>query len=273
PSLGQTLHQIEGANGGQVISQPLNPGSDNGVVCTDAAAAGYTGIANVGVDGSFRVPRLDKFPIYDPPIGDGGVVVNFLYDGVATLGIGALPGLFEGGLARLGLGFIDSVATTGSRATLDAVSRSNLYAAVQQTGSLSEAKGLVYAQREGLRLGYDKVLPSLTYRGNQGIDLALQSSATRRYAIWEAKGGMSQTSLSALSTDTLGITQGSARFIDTRLQRYIDFGNGAHGNVAFDLQNARLTRNLDSFTSFYGSRRTYQLPLTGAGIHPATIVP
>lgn len=166
-----------------------------------------------------------------------------------------------------------TAATIGSRTALDAASRTNLLAAVRQTGSLSEAKGLVYAQRGGMRLGYDTVLPSLSYRGSQGIDLALQSSASGRFAVFEAKGGFSQTSLSALSTDRRGITQGSARFIDTRLQRYIRYGNGANVGTATSLQGARLSSNIDSFASFYGSRRTYQLPLTGAGVRPAVIVP
>jgi hypothetical protein len=198
---------------------------------------------------------------------------------------GSIPGLLARGTERvvtnLGIRSASSaatnvagnVATAGSRATLDAISRANLRAIVGQTGTLAEARGVVYAQREGLRLGYDTVLPSLTYRGSQGIDLALQSSVTGRYAIWEAKGGASQASLSALSTDTLGITQGSARFIDTRLRRYLDFGNGMHLTVAMNLQNARLSGSIDSFASFFGSRTTYQFPLIGAGVRPAVIVP
>jgi hypothetical protein len=165
------------------------------------------------------------------------------------------------------------VATKGSRATLGAADRETLKEIVQGARTLSERKGLVFAQREAQRIGFDRVLPSLTYRGNQGIDLAVQNTATGRYAVFEAKGGFTQKSLSSLTRDTRGIVQGSARFIDTRVRSYIRFGDGRSVAIARDLQAARRSSNIDSFASLYGSRRTYQLPLTGSGIRPATLVP
>jgi hypothetical protein len=58
-------------------------------------------------------------------------------------------------------------------------------------------------------------------------------------------------------------------FIDSRLQRYVDYGDGANVSVARNLQSALRSGNLDSFATFYASRRIYQLPVAGNAIRPA----
>jgi hypothetical protein len=143
--------------------------------------------------------------------------------------------------------------------------------AVRATGSLTEAKGVVFATREANRLGYELIDAPLTYRGNQGIDLPFFNPSTGRYAVFEAKGGFTQRSLSSLATDTNGFGQGSEMFIDSRLRRYLAFGDGRSNAIANDLRSAISTGRLDSFASFYASKSTYQLPLNGGTIRPATV--
>jgi hypothetical protein len=114
------------------------------------------------------------------------------------------------------------------------------------------------------------VSPEL-HRGNQGLDLAFRGTGTNagRFATFEAKGGFTQTGLSSLAKDTLGIRQGSQRFIETRLDRYGRFGDGANLTTARQLEAALLGGKLDSFASFYGGRSAYKLPLSGNAVRPA----
>ena len=184
-------------------------------------------------------------------------------------------GSYIAGVAGLVKGLERKAVTEGLELFVEdsPVTKQALLAAVRRTRSLSEAKGVVYASREADRLGFELIDTDLRYRGGHGIDLAFVNPDTGRYAVWEAKGGFTQRTLSALSTDRLDITQGSLRFIETRLQRYIRYGDGAHVDVARNLQGALDRGNIDSFVSLYGSRRTYQLPLDGSGIRPANLVP
>jgi hypothetical protein len=127
---------------------------------------------------------------------------------------------------------------------------------VRQARTLSEAKGIVNAAREGDRLGFELLDASLSYRGNQGIDLVFRHGQTGRFAIWEAKHG---TGLGSLRTYS-GLRQGSRAYNESRLNRYLRYGDGQHDALANNLLNGLRNGQVDSYASFYRGRSTYLLP-------------
>ena len=98
-------------------------------------------------------------------------IENTLSVGFGILGSlgGAAKPLFRGG------GKVVAEEIAGNREALRA--------AVGRAGNLSEAKGIVYANREANRLGYELIDAPLTYRGNQGIDLAYFNPESGRYEV------------------------------------------------------------------------------------------
>jgi len=216
--------------------------------------------------GQIRLGLTDRFEAIDLAVqsGDGFQVGRLSANlagevGLAATGVG---GVARGAVARLGR----FGTPTG---LLEASQRGLLLGRIREARTLTERKGIVFAVREADRLGFDLLDASLTYKGHQGIDLPFQNRITGNFATWEAKGGFTQRSLSSLSTDTRGFTQGSLNFIDTRLDRYLQFGDGTYNATALNLRHALASSQLESFASFYGSRRTYQLPLTGSTVRPA----
>ncbi|GLK50146.1 hypothetical protein GCM10017620_31200 [Brevundimonas intermedia] len=133
---------------------------------------------------------------------------------------------------------------------------------------LAEQRGIVFGHREASRLGYEPVLTSLHYKGTQGLDGLFVSAETGRFAIWEFKGGVSQTGLSSLKTYR-GQTQGSQGYIASRIGRYSQ-SSGADASLVVKLNEASELRRIDSFVSFSGSQRTYQLPVSGNTVRPGT---
>lgn len=127
---------------------------------------------------------------------------------------------------------------------------------VRETGGLNEAKGVVHAFREMKRLGYSLEDVSLQYRGNQGLDLIFSNAG--RYAVTEAKAG---ASLSLLKTYKGGLRQGSLDYNISRLERYLDYGDGTHNGLVNKLLDEASMGRLESFGTFYGSRRIYELPM------------
>jgi hypothetical protein len=127
---------------------------------------------------------------------------------------------------------------------------------VAETSTLREAKGTVYAFREMERLGYRLEDVSLHYRGNQGVDLVF--SQGQRYAVVEAKHG---ASLSLLKTYKFNLRQGSLDYNTSRLQRYLDFGDGTNDALVNLLLDKAAMGELDSFGAFYRGRSIFELPL------------
>lgn len=105
------------------------------------------------------------------------------------------------------------------------------------------------------RLGYQLENASLKYRGNQGLDLVFSSQG--RYAVVEAKHG---SSLSSLKTYSGNLRQGSNNYNVSRLQRYLDFGDGKHDALVNQMLNEAAKGRLESFATFYRGGRTFQLP-------------
>src|SRR5207302_3785690 len=118
----------------------------------------------------------------------------------------------------------------------------------------SEAKGIVYGFREMQRIGYSLEDISLAYRGRQGVDLLF--SQNNSFAILEAKAG---TGLSSLETYG-GLRQGSLEYNISRLDRYLQYGNGANNEFAQRLLNEAYSGNLGSYASFYRGDSLYELP-------------
>ncbi|NJD27986.1 MAG: RHS repeat-associated core domain-containing protein [Chloroflexi bacterium] len=129
-------------------------------------------------------------------------------------------------------------------------------------GSLSEAKGIIHATREMNRLGYELLDASLAYRGRQGLDLAFFNSTTGRYAVVEAKAG---TGLGRLKTYS-GLRQGTAAYNESRLQRYLRYGDGVNDALVNTLLGELRARRLESFATFYRGSTTYELPLLWPGV-------
>lgn len=146
----------------------------------------------------------------------------------------------------------DSVATRyGS-----AAQRQTLLKLASATRSLSEAKGVVYATREMRRLGYELEDVSLHYRGNQGVDLVFSKNG--QYAIVEAKHSQY---LSSLQTYAGGLRQGSMDYNISRLERYLQHGDGVHNLFVNRLLDDVYVGQLESFVSLYRGRSTYELPM------------
>jgi hypothetical protein len=156
----------------------------------------------------------------------------------------------------------------GSNAAAGAVAESNaakyggtlkrvaLLDRVRESGSLSEAKGVVNAFREMRRLGYSLEDVSLQYRGNQGLDLVFSKAGA--YAVAEAKAG---ASMSLLKTYKGGVRQGSLDYNISRLERYLEHGDGKNNVLVNKLLDEASVGRLESFATFYRSRKTYELPL------------
>jgi hypothetical protein len=106
------------------------------------------------------------------------------------------------------------------------------------------------------RLGSSLEDVSLQYRGNQGLDLIFSNAG--RYAVTEAKAG---ASLSLLKTYKGGLRQGSLDYNISRLERYLDYGDGTHNGLVNKLLDEASMGRLESFGTFYGSRRIYELPM------------
>ena len=90
---------------------------------------------------------------------------------------------------------------------------------VREARSLSEAKGIVYGTRQMERIGYRLEDASLSYRGNQGVDLVFNNGSD--YAILEVKHAGVLNRLITYS----GLRQGSNAYNASRLQRYLKYGD------------------------------------------------
>lgn len=127
---------------------------------------------------------------------------------------------------------------------------------VSDASSISEAKGVVHAFREMKGLGYQLEDVSLKYRGNQGLDLVFTKNS--QHAIVEAKHGKY---LSSLDTYKGGLRQGSLDYNISRLERYLDFGDGKNSDFANRLLNDAYSGQLESFATLYRGQSTYELPI------------
>jgi YD repeat-containing protein len=147
------------------------------------------------------------------------------------------------------LGEADVAVESGS-------AREILLKRVGETRTLSEAKGVVYGTREMERLGYTLDDVSLSYGNANGLDLLFSNEAN--YAVLEAKhaGGINR-----LITDASGLRQGSNAYNVSRLERYIEFGDGTHDALANTLLREANAGRLESFTSSYRAGKIQQLPL------------
>lgn len=135
-------------------------------------------------------------------------------------------------------------------ASTSARRRSNLFA---------EAKGTVFAAREANRLGYGHIEAFVQNRSGHGVDMIV-SNRNGRYAIFEAKGGVTQRSISSLSVDRRGLQQGTHAYNIDRLERVAD-SPGAQGQaLAERILDAYETNpaSVRSYASFYGSRSTFR---------------
>jgi len=83
-------------------------------------------------------------------------------------------------------------------------------------------------------------------------------SQGENFAIVEAKAGQY---LSSLKTDRSGLRQGSLDFNVSRLERYLEYGNGGHNGFVNKLLDDAFSGKLESFTSLYKGRTTYELPI------------
>lgn len=119
----------------------------------------------------------------------------------------------------------------------DLTQRQALLTQVSEAGSLSEAKGIIYAFREMKTLGYRLEDVSLKYRGSQGVDLVFSKQG--QYAITEAKHSGSLS----------------------RVERYIQDGDGTQTALANRLLDQAYSGQLESFATLYRSRTTYELPI------------
>jgi len=88
---------------------------------------------------------------------------------------------------------------------------------------------------------------AIKIKGNQGIDLSFKGTGTNagRFALAEAKRS---PGLGSLSTDSLGIRQGSFEFFSTRLQR------AGRTDLLLQLDDG----NVDLFGGFQRSNRLFQ---------------
>jgi len=125
---------------------------------------------------------------------------------------------------------------------------------VSETKSRSEAKGLIYGFHQMRRLGYTLEDASLAYRGRQGVDAVFSKGS--RYAILEAKSGRG---LSLLKIYAEGLRQGTRGYNFSRLQRYLQRGDGQHAALAQHLMQEAAAGRLESFASLRRSRRVFEL--------------
>lgn len=95
----------------------------------------------------------------------------------------------------------------------------------------------------------------MLYQGNKGIDLVLQNKEGR-LALLEAKHGKG---LGSLSIDKAGLRQGGELYNINRLERYIVNAENANVDLANRLIDGIYTREVDSFASFYRSKKLFQL--------------
>lgn len=106
------------------------------------------------------------------------------------------------------------------------------------------------------RLGYNLEDVSLHYRGNQGLDLVFSNADN--FAVVEAKHGKYLSSLKTYKGD---LRQGSLDYNVSRLERYLDYGDGTHNTLVNRLLDDAYSGQLESFGTFYRSGKTYELPL------------
>uniref|UniRef100_UPI0036F2CDB1 RHS repeat-associated core domain-containing protein n=1 Tax=Tautonia marina TaxID=2653855 RepID=UPI0036F2CDB1 len=188
----------------------------------------------------------------------GGTGLTFLVS--APNGVRSVAGRIVpwAGKARHSLAPTRNFAKYGS-----AQQRQTVLNQARATGTLSEAKGVVNSFREMKRLGYELQDVSLRYRGNQGLDLIFHNGS--RHAVVEAKHGKS---LSLLKTDKGCLRQGSLDYNISRLERYIQYGDGTHNHLANQLLNEAYIGQLESFGTFYRSGRVLELPIGWPNVPP-----
>ncbi|MBT9445301.1 MAG: hypothetical protein IV086_06345 [Hyphomonadaceae bacterium] len=156
------------------------------------------------------------------------------------------------------------VGAIGSLVRTNPALRAELVRIVSGNGASkwTEARGVLFAAREGARLGYDFKASVVYNNSGHGIDAVFsrQVGGVTRYAVWEAKGGKWTLDPSDLAVDSKGTVQLSDNFITTRLQRAYDAApNGPNASLIRTLQTAYRAGTLDRFVSFRGSRSTYQV--------------
>lgn len=134
--------------------------------------------------------------------------------------------------------------------------RQALLNAVQDAGSLSEKKEIVFGTRQMQTQGFELLDESFLYRGNQGIDLAFRHSDTGQFAILEAKHG---SGLGLLSTYKGPLRQGGTGYNIDRLEKYTRFNNTANVNLAEDLIYGLRSGTVDNYASFYRGNSLYRL--------------
>jgi hypothetical protein len=194
-------------------------------------------------------------------------------------GVGEIKALASGSRTLNALGAVDDVARLGAA---ERVAGTATYArgsaeraflleelrATRGSGAtrFAEQRGIVFGHREAGRLGQDPILSSLQYGAGNGLDGLFVSRTTGELAVWEFKGGGSQTGLGSLRTYD-PVRQGSQAYIESRLARYSRSPDADVGLVS-RLETAIANDQLNSFASFSGSRRTYQLPMNGNVIRP-----
>ena len=182
-------------------------------------------------------------------VGQQGLLVHNSQDYEADFGNGVT---YRDSLDKLG------APSRGVAARYGGVQqRSALLNRVREAGGLNEAKGLVHAFREMKRIGYSLEDVSLAYRGKQGVDMVFSNAGVN--AIVEAKAG---ASLSLLKTYKGGLRQGSDAYNISRLQRYMQYGDGVNDVFARQLLKEAKAGDLESFAAFYRSRSLYELPRT-----------
>lgn len=92
----------------------------------------------------------------------------------------------------------------------------------------------------------------------RGIDAVFQHASSKRYAVWEAKGGKWALDPGDLVVDTKGMVQLSDNFIESRLQRALRADpTGPNSGLIKTLQLEHEGGRLERFASFRGSRTTY----------------
>ena len=106
------------------------------------------------------------------------------------------------------------------------------------------------------RIGYVLEDVSLAYSGRQGVDLVFSKGSG--YAIAEAKHG---TSLSSFQTYRGRLRQGSLDYNISRLQRYLQRGDGSNDILVHRLLGDAYVGQLESFGSLYRSGRLLEFPV------------
>jgi hypothetical protein len=155
--------------------------------------------------------------IYDPPIGDGGPVLNILFDTVVTAGVGTIPSLARSMLAR---GAGEAIAGSTVRSTL----------AVKNGDALLLERGVkdVGLRQSILNTGFNPaILSDASPTTMTRFDKLFQGSLDAGKAFRGRLGNLStraRTIEQAVKIDRLGLTpnfesmvrleSGSARFVD-----------------------------------------------------------